>query len=467
VCQQSRRAFLQLAASAFSVRQPASLIGPPPLDGELISGSAATRAAADDWGHHVHRTPRAVLRAASTDDISRIVRYANQNRLKIAMRGQGHSVYGQAQVEGGIVIDSTRLNAVTWHGSDGLDVQAGALWGAVATASLERRLVPPVVPDALMLSAGGTLSVGGTGDTSCSSGAQVDHVFELDVVTGGGDAVTCSASQNAELFHMVRAGLGQCGIIVRARLRLVPAATYLMVRTVTYDDVVSLLSDQAALAKAGPPSVLSGEITKNELGRWRYALIGGITSERPDKEPSHPPWMTGLKHTGSGRPAIWSFWDYLNRRTDSIAATKARGTPNPSLAVVLPESSVRPFLEAVLSDEKLAAGIWRVEVLPMLVERFTAPLHVLPEAPVAFTVRLQRRASAENAPDHQAMLSANRALATRCMDSGGKVYPPFAPPLSRDDWQRHYGNRTWARLAAARREFDPNGILTPGAGVFG
>ena len=136
------------------------------------------------------------------------------------------------------------------------------------------------------------------------------------------------------------------------------------------------------------------------------------------------------------------------------------------LAIVLPESSVRPFLEAVLSDETLAAGIWRIEVFPMLVERFTAPLHVLPAGSVAFTVRLQRRASAEKAPDHEAMLSANRALAKRCLDSGGKVYPPFAPPLSREDWQRHYGDRTWTRLAAARREFDPNGILTPGAGVF-
>jgi hypothetical protein len=176
--------------------------------------------------------------------------------------------------------------------------------------------------------------------------------------------------------------------------------------------------------------------------------------------------MTGLTHTGTARPAIWPYWDYLNRRTDSIAATKARGTPNPSLALVLTEGSVRQFLEAVLSDEKFAAGIWRIEVFPMLVERFTAPLHVLPAASLAFTVRLQRRASVRNAVDHKAMLSANRALAERCMELGGKVYPPFAPPLSRDEWRRHYGDRTWARFAAARREFDPNGILTPGAGVF-
>jgi len=41
----------------------------------------------------------------------------------------------------------------------------------------------------------------------------------LDVVTGDGRLVTCSQQRESELFNMVIAGLGQCGIIVRARIR--------------------------------------------------------------------------------------------------------------------------------------------------------------------------------------------------------------------------------------------------------
>ena len=425
----------------------------PRLDGELLYDNAARHTAANDWGHYVHNPPVAVLRPASVTDVSRIVRYANQRRLTVAVRGQGHCVHGQAQAGSGIVIDSSRLNAIGWHGNDQLDAQPGALWGAVATTALERSLIPPVMPDALMLSIGGTLSAGGTGQTSCGSGAQVDHVLELDVVTGHGDLVTCSPARSEELFRMVLAGLGQCGLIVRARLRLVHATPYVLVRTLTCDDSDALISDHVRLATSDGPPVLVGEVTKDAGGRWRFVSLSGTFAERPEDE--RTPEATRM-----------SYWDYLDRRTASVAATKARGTPNPSLAVTLPERSVRPFLAHALADPEASAGIWRIEVIPMITARFTQPLHVIPEGALAFTLRLQRRASAENAADHKAMLTSNRTLVQRCLDAGGKVYPPFAPVLSPEDWRRHYGAATWQRFAAAKDRFDPNHVLTPGVGVF-
>lgn len=43
--------------------------------------------------------------------------------------------------------------------------------------------------------------------------------------TGKGDLVTCSAENNSELFYAVLGGLGQFGIITRARIALGPAPT--------------------------------------------------------------------------------------------------------------------------------------------------------------------------------------------------------------------------------------------------
>jgi len=42
-------------------------------------------------------------------------------------------------------------------------------------------------------------------------------------VTGKGELVTCSEDRNSELFHAVLGGLGQFGIITRARIALEPA----------------------------------------------------------------------------------------------------------------------------------------------------------------------------------------------------------------------------------------------------
>ena len=113
----------------------------------------------------------------------------------------------------------------------------------------------------------------------------------------------------------------------------------------------------------------------------------------------------------------------------------------------------------------MSLGIWRIEVVPLVTSRFAAPLHRLPDDSLAFTVRLLRRASARNAPDHLEMLKLNEALVRQHVPAGAKVYPPFAPALSSREWQLHYG-AVWKRFAAAKRRYDPHHVLTPGAAIF-
>src|SRR5829696_9905418 len=84
----------------------------PRLDGSLTTDPAARQEAADDYGHIVHRLPYAVLRPGSVDDVVTMIRFAKRWRLKVAMRGQGHVCFGQAQVRAGIVIDSRTLASV-------------------------------------------------------------------------------------------------------------------------------------------------------------------------------------------------------------------------------------------------------------------------------------------------------------------------------------------------------------------
>jgi cytokinin dehydrogenase len=480
--QATRRSFVKLAGASVLAGGIGPLQAPwlrnargqaledlPKLDGEVLIDEAARNITGGDFGGGAWRPPVAVLRPRSVDDIVRIAAYANNNGRKIAMRGQGHSLYGQAQAEGGIVIDSSTLNAVRPHGDDALDVQPGALWGEVAKAALRQGRTPPVMVDALMLSVGGTLSVGGIGETSYRDGCQVDHVSELDVVTASGDQVTCSAQHEDELFRMMLAGLGQCGFIVRARLRLAPAPASVVLRTLTYFDLETLVADQARLATVEGLGPLTSRIVKEPAGHVRFQLIGGTFFAEGDEAAGAPPWMAGLRHVSEAPPVRLAYWDYLDRRTASqsasIAAVK-RGAKNPSLAFMLPAASVAPFVMHVLSTPEEFVGIWLIEVFPMITARFTQPLQMMPATELSFGVRLQRRTSADNGHNPQAMLAANDALVSGLLATGGKVYPPYAPVLSPAQWQQHYGPPTWQRFAAAKKRFDPNNVLTPGAGIF-
>ena len=437
----------------------------PHVDGQWLVDEATRTAVATDWGREVQRLPFAVLRPASTADIVRAVNYATDAGLKIGMRGGGHCVSGQAQVSDGILIDSSTLNAVRWHETRLLDAEPGASCGDVARVALSRGLTPPVLPDALMLTIGGLTSVGGTGEMSHRLGALVDHVRELDVVTGRGELVTCSANANEELFRMMLAGLGQCGIIVRARLSLEPAPSYVEVHRLSYDTVESVLQDLTQLANAEGTAMLAGEITPTPARGWRIALLACSFVPRPNVDVT-PSWIHGLRFRVREPRLTRDYFAHLDRRTASISAAKRSGSPNPALVVVLPENTTLPFITDVLSSPEASLGIWRIEVLPLIRSRLAQPLHVIPAADRAFTVRLQRRASGRGAADHTAMLSANRALLREARAAGGKVYPPVGPSLAPEEWREHYGAATWQRLVAAKKQFDPANALTPGPGLF-
>ncbi len=192
-----------------------------------------------------------MLTPGSVQDIVKIVRYANEHALKIAVKGQAHSQYGQSQVEAGVVIDSRVMNTVEAPTADSVDVQPGVLLGQLAAAALAEGLTPPVLPECVVLTVGGTLSAGGLGNTSQHYGAFVDNVSELDVVTGSGHLVTCSPDRESDLFNAVLAGMGQCGIIVRARLRLVSVPNHVVLHDLIYDDLEIYIADQARVAKQG------------------------------------------------------------------------------------------------------------------------------------------------------------------------------------------------------------------------
>jgi FAD/FMN-containing dehydrogenase len=438
----------------------------PRFDGEYLDDEAARRPAAVDFGRSVYRLPSAVVKPRTVDDVVRVVAYANDNGVKVAMRGQAHSLYGQALVDGGIVIDSASLRDVGQASGDAIDAQAGALWGDVAKAALAHGQLPPVMPDAMMLSVGGTLSVGGMGETGYRFGAQVDHVRELDVVTGTAELVTCSPHREPELFAMTLAGLGQCGIIVRARLGLVPAEKFVVAQTLTYHDREAFLSDQARLTQIAALGPLNGRLSQNSEGRWDCLLTAGSFVADAAEVSPNPGWMDGPRYASASEPVTSPIWNYLDRRTASITASKAKTNPNPSLIATLPAAATAPFIAELLASPELSAGIWFFEVSPKIPARHTRPLQKMPIAPLAYELRMQRRASAFDAADHRAMLAANRRLAARALEQGGKVYPPFAPVLSQAQWQEHYGAATWQRFAAAKKRFDPNNVLNPGPGIF-
>src|SRR5262245_50463697 len=121
-----------LATRAGGAATPANLDAceMPSLGGELRCDAPALAAAADDFGHLVRRRPQAVFRPASPRDIGGLMRWAGSRGLKVVPRGQGHSIYGRAMAEGGVVLDMSTMSAIHHVEPDRIVVEAGATWRA-------------------------------------------------------------------------------------------------------------------------------------------------------------------------------------------------------------------------------------------------------------------------------------------------------------------------------------------------
>jgi cytokinin dehydrogenase len=445
---------------------PPGAVAVPDLDGELTTDPAALAEVADDFGHIVHRTPRAVLRPGSVADVVALVRYANRHRIPVAMRGQGHSQFGQSQVGGGVVIDSRTLARIHDIRSDRVVVDPGVLWYDLAVATLAHGRTAPVYTDYVGLSVGGTLNTGGIGGATQRYGLQVDTVLELDVVTGAGDLVTCSRTRNRALFESVLGSLGQFAIIVRATIRLVPAPAYARGYHLFYRDLDPYLADQQAALRAGRFSSLEGSVQRTAADDgWEFFIDSAVyyTATPPDDAAV----TRGLRPDRT-EVAEYGFLEWVDRLRPTVEFLKSIGAwelPHPWLDLFLPAGRTAAVVAPTLAGLTTAdTGQGPILLYPFRTGRVRARFVELPAEPVAFLFSVLR--TTVPPVTVEAQLADNRVLYDRAVAAGGKRYPTGAVELTRADWRRHYG-RDYPAFAAAKATWDPRRILTPGPDIVG
>ncbi|GLY69260.1 FAD-binding protein [Amycolatopsis taiwanensis] len=435
------------------------------VHGDLTGDPEALALAATDFGHIVADRPQAVLRPGSATDIGTILRFAAQRAIPVVPRGCGHTGYGQAQARDGIVIDMARLAAIGDIREDRVTVEAGATWADVLRATLRHGLTPPVLTDYLDLTVGGTLSVGGLGGTSHRYGAQTDTVLALDAITPDGRQRGCSTTTSAELFHALLAGLGQCGVITRATLRLVPAPSRVRRYKLSYSGVRLLTEMQRRLLHERRFDHLQGQIVWGEHG-WEY-LLDAATYYTPPEEPDDETTLDGLApdSTRLAREDL-SYWDFVDRLDDSVRELRQTGEwwhPHPWANLLIPDSATDGFLARLLGElspaDLGAPGL--LLVYPLFTEALATPLFRAPEESVAFLVATLGYAPPHDPESVRRLIDTNRQWYEQARELGGTVYPVGAIPFGQDDFVDHYGP-AWPALDAAKKRFDPRQILGSG-----
>ncbi|KAL4333513.1 hypothetical protein GQ457_07G026680 [Hibiscus cannabinus] len=298
------------------------------VDGQLSVDPSDVETASLDFGLLTRAAPPlAVLHPASAQDIAQLIKaaYGSDFGFTVSARGHGHSINGQAQTANGVVVQMSGSKRGSgrkppqprvWPREKYVDVWGGELWIDVLRSSLEYGLAPKSWTDYLYLSVGGTLSNAGISGQAFNHGPQISNVHELDVVTGKGELLTCSEEQNSELFHAVLGGLGQFGIITRARISLEPAPQRVRWIRVLYSNFSAFTRDQEYLislhGEAGSQKFdyVEGFVIADEglINNWRSSFFS----------PRNPVKISSLEPNGGVLYCLEITKNYLESTASTI-----------------------------------------------------------------------------------------------------------------------------------------------------
>ena len=174
----------------------------------------------------IDKRPALISRPSGSDDAAAVIRFAREHDLPVAIRGGGHNGAGLASVDGGVVIDLSRLKAISVDPSSGsVRVGGGSLWGEVDAATQEHGLA---VPAGIISTTGvGGLTLGGgSGYLTRQYGLTIDNLLAAQIVLADGRVVTASADEEPDLFWAIRGGGGNFGVVTEFTFQGRPVTTF-------------------------------------------------------------------------------------------------------------------------------------------------------------------------------------------------------------------------------------------------
>ena len=449
---------------------PTSHVRLPPLDGALVVDPEVCREVATDLGRIVHRQPSAVLRPGSSEDVAAMLRFCREHGIGVSVRGQAHTTFGQG-LSNGVVIENRFLDRIHDIRTDSVEVDAGVTWKQLTMATVREGKTAPVLTGYTNLTIGGTLSVGGIGGLvgGLHTGLQVDHVRELEVVTGTGERVRCSAERNSDLFEAVLGGLGRFGVITRAVLDLVPAPSRARTYTCQYDSTATFFRDLRAMITRPGVNHVYGEVFRTEDG-LSY-LLHATAFYDPPAAPDDSTLTAGLASTPTvaDRDYLHHVFSIDDAIDGLIAEVEWNQMVKPWFDVWLPGSTVEACVDEITrSLEPVDIGPYGAGLIYPQRRAFTGmptPALPLPDGSEWVFVLDVNTVSATKEPDPgfaEQMLERNRQMYVRARDAhGARLYPIGSVPFTTADWQDHYG-AMWEVVRRNRRRFDPDGILVSG-----
>ncbi len=174
--------------------------------------------------------PELLVFPGSTEEVSNILKYANQHSIPVTPRGQGTGlVGGSVAVHGGIMLSTARMNSIIELDQENLTltVEPGVLLMEISAFVESHDLFYPPDPGEKSASIGGNINTNAGGMRAVKYGVTRDYVRGLEVVLPTGEVTwfggkVVKNSSGYSLKDLIVGSEGTLGIVTKAVLRLLP-----------------------------------------------------------------------------------------------------------------------------------------------------------------------------------------------------------------------------------------------------
>jgi glycolate oxidase len=195
-----------------------------------------------DASMNVHR-PAAVVWPESTEQVSQIVKFANEEKIPVVPRGAGTSLSGGAvPIRGGIIIDLSRMNKILEISIENryAKVQAGVVCDDLNRALAKHGFTfPPDPASSSVATIGGNVNTNAGGIKGAKYGTTRDYVMGIQVVLPSGEvmhtgAYTMKCVSGYDLAKLFVGSEGTLGVVTEVTLKINPLPRHAMTAIATF-----------------------------------------------------------------------------------------------------------------------------------------------------------------------------------------------------------------------------------------
>jgi len=193
----------------------------------------------------VHQAlPSVIVRPKTIEEVQKIMRYANKNKIPVVPRGAGSGTSGHTvPIDGGIILDMKRMNRIIDIAPEDMLVRVEP---GVVDDDLNRALkplglfYPPAPASSRIATIGGEIAANASGVRSVKYGATRDYVYGMKVVMANGDLVKLGSntrvhSSGYQLERLIVGSEGTLGVVVEATMGIRPIPKFRCLAVANFD----------------------------------------------------------------------------------------------------------------------------------------------------------------------------------------------------------------------------------------